>query len=439
MKWLSPSWLLGLILVALGVGARGEDPAPKLSPDEQVILNLTNEARAKENLPKLKPNALLGQAAQAHAENMVRKNQMSHVLDGKTPGDRAKEAGYKFVTVGENLGHGPKLDPRKVFELWMNSPVHRKNILEEEYDEIGLAQVRDKGGEVWYVQEFGSTNNLRKTTKEQDDRQFQAALEKMVALTNEARAKEKLPPLKPNPVLNDIARAHSESMARQGKMNTLVDETGPTDGVGPKTPEPPRSEVNLAASTDLMEKRTFDDWMKGDVQRKNILDPEFAEVGIGFARSANGEVYYTQIFGIGKAGAAGDEQKFKEDVAKILDLTNAARAKEKQPPLKLNKLLCDVARAHSDNMARKGQLEHTLDGKKSNDRVLASGYPAQSVAENIGMSENGDTEQIFKDWIESPPHHASLVSDKYTEIGIGLGRNDKGEVYYTQLFARPKR
>jgi uncharacterized protein YkwD len=55
------------------------------------------------------------------------------------------------------------------------------------------------------------------------------------------------------------------------------------------------------------------------------------------------------------------------------------------------------------------------------------------------MSENGDTEQIFKDWIESPPHHASLVSDKYTEIGIGLGRNDKGEVYYTQLFARPKR
>jgi uncharacterized protein YkwD len=228
-------------------------------------------------------------------------------------------------------------------------------------------------------------------------------------------------------------------MARQGKMNTLVDETGPTEGVGPKTPEPPRSEVNLAASTDLMEKRTFDDWMKGDVQRKNILDPEFAEVGIGFARSANGEVYYTQIFGIGKAGAAGDEQKFKEDVAKILDLTNAARAKEKQPPLKLNKLLCDVARAHSDNMARKGRLEHTLDGKKSNDRVLASGYPAQSVAENIGMSENGDTEQIFKDWMESPPHHASLVSDKYTEIGIGLGRNDKGEVYYTQLFARPKR
>src|SRR5207248_1602194 len=158
----------------------------------------------------------------------------------------------------------------------------------------------------------------------------------------------------------------------------------------------------------------------------NILDKEFNEVGIGFARGAKGEVYYTQIFGIGKAGAAGDDKKLNDDVAKILDLTNAARAKENKPALKLNKVLCDVARAHSENMARKGQLEHTLDGKKSSDRVLAAGYPAASVAENIGMSENGDTEQIFKDWMESPPHHASLVNDKFTEIGIGLGRTDKG-------------
>jgi uncharacterized protein YkwD len=420
------------------VAAPADEPAPSLSPEEQLILDLTNDGRAKEKLPPLKANALLGQAARSHADNMVRKNQMSHVLDGKTPGDRAKEAGYKFVTVGENLGHGPKLDPRKVFELWMNSPVHRKNILEEEYDEIGLAVVRDKG-EVWYVQEFGSTKNLRKTTKEQDARLFQAALEKMVTLTNEARAREKLPALKPSPLLNEIARAHSESMARQGKLLTeFVDQTGPTEGVGPKTPEPPRSEINVAASTDLMETRTFDDWMKGKVQRENILDPAFGEVGIGFARSANGEVFYTQLFGMSRPGTAGEEKKLKEDVAKILELTNAARAKEKQPPLKLNQLLCDVARVHSENMARQGKLEHTLDGKKSNDRVLAAGYPAASVAENIGMSENGDTDEIFKDWMASPPHHASMVSDKYTEIGIGLGRNDKGEVYYTQVFARPK-
>src|SRR5713101_1572450 len=58
----------------------------------------------------------------------------------------------------------------------------------------------------------------------------------------------------------------------------------------------------------------------------------------------------------------------------ILDATNKEREKEKLPPLKPNKTLCEVARAHSANMAKQGKMEHELDGKTPADRVKAAGY-----------------------------------------------------------------
>ena len=39
-------------------------------------------------------------------------------------------------------------------------------------------------------------------------------------------------------------------------------------------------------------------WMNSKVHRENILEPAFAEVGIGVARNDKGEMYYTQDFGM---------------------------------------------------------------------------------------------------------------------------------------------
>ena len=45
----------------------------------------------------------------------------------------------------------------------------------------------------------------------------------------------------------------------------------------------------------------------------------------------------------------------------------------------------------------------------------------------------------MKLWMDSPEHKANILRDKFTEIGIGIARNAKGEVYYTQVFAAPKK
>src|SRR5262249_35732049 len=50
-------------------------------------------------------------------------------------------------------------------------------------------------------------------------------------LTNEARAKEKLPPLKVNATLVKVARAHSANMAKQGKMEHVLDDKNPAQRI----------------------------------------------------------------------------------------------------------------------------------------------------------------------------------------------------------------
>jgi uncharacterized protein YkwD len=146
--------LLGLGIVLLA--ADGPKNQPELSKAERTVIDLTNEARAREKLPPLKPNPQLLQAAREHAANMARKGELNHVLDEKGPADRVREAGYRYRRVGENVASGMPLPPAGAFNLWMKSEGHRANILTEEFREIGVGVARTKKGEVYYAQVFGT-------------------------------------------------------------------------------------------------------------------------------------------------------------------------------------------------------------------------------------------------------------------------------------------
>jgi uncharacterized protein YkwD len=41
---------------------------------------------------------------------------------------------------------------------------------------------------------------------------------------------------------------------------------------------------------------------------------------------------------------------------------------------------------------------------------------------------------IFEGWMKSKAHRDNILKPEYQEIGIGIARNDKGEVYYAQEF-----
>jgi uncharacterized protein YkwD len=145
-------------------------------------------------------------------------------------------------------------------------------------------------------------------------------------------------------------------------------------------------------------------------------------------------------FSIGADGEKKEEPKFKlsQEEEEILKLTNQAREKEKLPALKLSPLLTKVARAHSANMAKKEELAHELDGKDAQQRIKDSGYSALWGGENIAVTNGDKPAGIFRDWMNSQHHRENILRDKYTEIGIGMAKNAKGEIYYTQVFAKPR-
>jgi hypothetical protein len=130
------------------------------------------------------------------------------------------------------------------------------------------------------------------------------------------------------------------------------------------------------------------------------------------------------------------EIELSRDEQAILELTNAERQKEGVKPLKAERRLFLAARAHSENMARQQSLSHSLDGKQPWDRVAKTGYNFSQLAENVAFNQSTPKAAI-KQWMDSPGHRENLLSKKYTETGIGIAKADNGDLYYTQVFAKP--
>jgi uncharacterized protein YkwD len=151
-----PGLLSLALLIAAGSKDKDQSPKPPLTADEKTVLELTNKARAEKNLAPLTINTLLTNAARGHSANMAKKGEMNHVLDGKNPADRVKDAGYQYSYAGENIAVGENVTVQQIFEQWMLSKGHRDNILKAEYREIGIGIARNDKGEVYYTQVFGS-------------------------------------------------------------------------------------------------------------------------------------------------------------------------------------------------------------------------------------------------------------------------------------------
>src|SRR5262249_51840624 len=74
--------------------------------------------------------------------------------------------------------------------------------------------------------------DVKKDDKGKKDKvELSADLKEILKLTNEARAKEKLPPLTFHPILCKVAKSYSELMAKHQKMEHGLDGKRPGDRV----------------------------------------------------------------------------------------------------------------------------------------------------------------------------------------------------------------
>ncbi len=133
-------------------------PAFSSAITPQNIISLTNESRKEYQLNALVENSLLAKAAQAKADDMLAKGYFSHnTPNGDTPWSFIVGAGYNYIMAGENLAVN-FTESEAVEEAWMNSPGHKANILNKNFEEIGIgiSQGQYQGHTaIFVVQMFG--------------------------------------------------------------------------------------------------------------------------------------------------------------------------------------------------------------------------------------------------------------------------------------------
>jgi uncharacterized protein YkwD len=152
----------------------------------------------------------------------------------------------------------------------------------------------------------GPTAAQGKKDPPKDQKQGEAKVElsrdeqTLLDLTNKERAKAKLSPLKPNPVLFQVAAAHSANMAKKNQMNHVLDGKNPAERALAGGYDYKHLGENLGESDGAPLRVIMQGWMNSKHHRDNILKPEFTEIGLGTARSGRGIIYYTQLFGTPK-------------------------------------------------------------------------------------------------------------------------------------------
>lgn len=133
------------------------------------LFALVNQERARANIPALKRNTALDQAAKMKAQDELSNNYFSHISPtGLDSWYWFRKADYSFRHAGENLANTQRnystlRNPNRTKQVlkssqdivlaWMQSPSHRANILNPKYTETGTAVVGR-----YVVQMFGTPN-----------------------------------------------------------------------------------------------------------------------------------------------------------------------------------------------------------------------------------------------------------------------------------------
>ncbi|MFD9071299.1 CAP domain-containing protein [Streptomyces lasiicapitis] len=130
-----------------------QQPASGENAAEAEVLTLVNQERALAGCRPVRADPGLAALAGDFSDDMAKRGFFAHTdPDGATPWDRAEKVGIADLG-GENIARG-QANAQSVMDAWMNSPGHRANILNCDYQTMGVGAHFAPGGP-WWTQDFG--------------------------------------------------------------------------------------------------------------------------------------------------------------------------------------------------------------------------------------------------------------------------------------------
>lgn len=153
MNPIRPFPILLAAALFLGTWAIPMPEAQAAAAYQKTLLRLHNKEREKRNRRPLKLHASLNRAASRYAVTMNRSKHFSHTgPDGSTFAQRILDAGGgNFRTMAENIAMGQR-SPAEVTRAWIQSPGHRRNILNPHFRFVGFGKA---GNPIYWAASFG--------------------------------------------------------------------------------------------------------------------------------------------------------------------------------------------------------------------------------------------------------------------------------------------
>jgi uncharacterized protein YkwD len=162
------------VILAVFISFSSPSGASALAITKENVIELTNQSRLENGAAALIEHPALSRAAQNKAEDMITRQYWSHYYNGQKPWDWMDQAGYEYIQAGENLAID-FVDSEKMNQAWLDSESHRKNMLNGNYQHIGIGIASG-----WFkdhdtiivVQMFGKSNQKISKNQNVDGSQF---------------------------------------------------------------------------------------------------------------------------------------------------------------------------------------------------------------------------------------------------------------------------
>ena len=121
---------------------------------EQEIIRLVNQERANRGISQLNENWEVSRVARIKSQDMIDNNYFSHnsPIYG-SPFKMLTDFGIRYTQAAENIASGQQT-AQQVMNSWMNSSGHRANILNSNFNQIGVGIARRNSGPYYFTQLF---------------------------------------------------------------------------------------------------------------------------------------------------------------------------------------------------------------------------------------------------------------------------------------------
>jgi uncharacterized protein YkwD len=269
---------------------------------------------------------------------------------------------------------------------------------------------------------------------------------------NQYRQSRNLPPLKLNSQISQYARIHSEQMASGAVFFSHDGFEERVETIGKTIPYKQAAE-NIAVNKGYADpvKIAVQGWIKSSGHRRN-MEGQFDLTGIGVAKNAAGEYYFTQIFlkeppPVANPIKAGQQKSPLQITTSPFEASflitieqevhrqvNQYRLSRNLPPLRMDARISHEARLYSQKMAQ-GKVPFSHQGIEQRFKKVGQIIPYRQAAENLAVNK-GYVDPVtvaVEGWIKSSGHRQNMEG-KFNVTGIGVAKNLKGEYYFTQLF-----